>query len=712
MPERRKPMLNRAASQKIRPDHLDRLAVIYVRQSTLFQVRENTGSTTRQYDLVKRAADLGWTQASIQVVDQDQGQSGSSAVGRDGFQWLVAEVGLGHVGAVLSLEVSRLARSCSDWYRLLEICALTETLVIDDEGIYDPGAHNDRLLLGFKGSMSEAELHWLKSRLQGGKMTKAEQGQLRFRLPIGLIYDPVGRIVLDPDEAVQEAVRLVFSLFEQSTSALAVVSAFARQHLRFPTRWWGGKRADELIWSRLSHERVLNILHSPLYAGAYVYGRTKFRSRLLPGEEPRVKGRTRRLPQEDWPIVLLDAHPGYITWEQFLYNQRQLDDNRTWRAEEHRGAVREGPSLLQGIILCGSCGRRMSIRYQRDGSVLMYECHQLHSQLAMRTCQTMRGDRIDQAVVACFLEAIEPAHLEVALAALDQVEARAKQVENQWHRQIERAQYEADLARRRYKAVDPDNRLVARSLEKEWNEKLAEVDKLEREHRLVPKPAALLLTTAQREQIRRLAHDLPAIWHASTTTFVERKQLMRWLIKDVTLSKRGNVIDVAIRWQTEALTTLSIPRYKRSWEERQTSPHVVERVREWSPTQTATQIATLLNEEGLRPGLGGSFTASKVDWIRVAYSIPLACPEGPGFCPSGQRGDGRYSALAAAELLNVNVSTIADWCNAGILESVRAHPHGPRWITLTPDIIEQLRKPTQRHWKRRRTGSQRKNVVD
>jgi len=705
-------MLNRAASQKIRPDHLDRLAVIYVRQSTLFQVRENTGSTTRQYDLVKRAADLGWTQASIQVVDQDQGQSGSSSIGRDGFQWLVAEVGLGHVGAVLSLEVSRLARSCSDWYRLLEICALTDTLVIDDEGVYDPGAHNDRLLLGFKGSMSEAELHWLKSRLQGGKMTKAEQGQLRFRLPIGLVYDPVGRIVLDPDEAVQEAVRLVFSLFEQSTSALAVVSTFARQHLRFPTRWWGGKRADELIWSRLSHERVLNILHSPLYAGAYVYGRTKFRSRLLPGEEPRVKGRTRRLPQEDWPIVLLDAHPGYITWEQFLHNQRQLDDNRTWRAEEHRGAVREGPSLLQGIILCGSCGRRMGIRYQRNGSVLMYECHQLHSQLAARTCQTMRGDRIDQAVVACFLEAIKPAHLEVALSALDQVEARARQVDHQWQRQIERAQYEADLARRRYKAVDPDNRLVARSLEREWNEKLAEVEKLEREHQLLPKPAALLLTTAQREQIRRLAHDLPAIWHASTTTFVERKQLMRWLIKDVTLSKRGNVIDVAIRWQTEALTALSIPRYKMSWEERQTSPHVVERVREWSPTQTATQIATLLNEEGLRPGLGGSFTASKVDWIRAAYSIPLACPEGPGFCPSGQRGDGRYSALAAAELLNVNVSTIADWCNAGILESVRAHPHGPRWITLTPDIIEKLRKPTQRHWKRRRTGSQRKNVVE
>ena len=433
-------MLARQPATKIRPDHLDRLAVIYVRQSTLFQVRENIGSTLRQYDLVKRAQDLGWTTPSIHVVDQDQAHSGSSAVGRDGFQWLVAEVGLGHIGAVLSLEVSRLARSCSDWYRLLEICALTDTLVIDEDGIYDPGLHNDRLLLGFKGSMSEAELHWLKSRLLGGKVAKAERGTLRFRLPIGLVYDPVGRIVLDPDAAVQEAVRLVFSLFEQFGSALAVVMYFAQQHLRFPTRWWGGKQADELVWGRLTHGRVLNILHSPLYAGAYVYGRTQFRSRILPGEEPRVKGRTRRIKPEEWPIVLLDQHPGYVTWDQFLGNRRQLDDNRTWRAEDHRGAVREGPSLLQGIVLCGSCGRRMSIRYQRDGSLLMYECNQAHRQLATKTCQTLRGDRIDQAVVQCFLEAIQPAHLEVALSALDSLEARAKQVDQQWHRQIERAE--------------------------------------------------------------------------------------------------------------------------------------------------------------------------------------------------------------------------------------------------------------------------------
>jgi DNA invertase Pin-like site-specific DNA recombinase len=692
-------MLSRQPSPKIRPDHLDRLAVISVRQSTLFQVRENSGSTTRQYDLVKRALDLGWTPPRIQVVDQDQGQSGSSTVGRDGFQWLVAEVGLGHVGAVLSLEASRLARSCSDWYRLLEICALSQTLVIDEEGIYDPGSYNDRLLLGFKGNLSEAELHWLKCRLQGGKRTKAEQGQLRFRLPIGLVYDPVGKIVLDPDEAVQEAVRLVFTLFEQSGSALAVVSSFAEQHLRFPTRWWGGKQADELIWGRLTHERVLNILHSPLYAGAYVYGRTQFRRHAFAGEEPRVKGRTRRVKQEDWPIVRLDAHPGYITWEQFLRNQQQLDDNRTWRAEEHRGAVREGPSLLQGIVLCGSCGRRMTIRYQRNGSLLMYECHQIHSQLAGKTCQTMRGDRIDQAVVQCFLEAIEPAHLEIALSALDQVEARARQVEQQWQRQIERAQYETDLARRRYQAVDPDNRLVARSLEREWNEKLAAVEKLEREYALMPKQATLMLTTSQREQIRTLAQDLPAIWHASTTTFAQRKQLMRWLIKDVTLSKRGNVIDIAIRWQTEALTHVAIPRHKKSWEERQTSPQVVKRVQELSPTQTNASIAALLNEEGERAGMGGSFTVSKIEWIRYAYHIPAGCPESPKATPTGQRGDGRYSARAAAELLNVDVSTIAEWCKTGRLESVRSTPLGPRWITLSPEIITALRKTTKRKWK-------------
>ncbi len=689
-------MLTGQNALKIRPDHLQRQAVIYVRQSTLLQVRENIGSTARQYDLVKRAHDLGWEQAGIEVIDQDQGQSGSSSIGRDGFQLLVAEVGLGQVGAVLSLEVSRLARSCSDWYRLLEICALTDTLVIDEEGVYDPGLYNDRLLLGFKGTMSEAELHWLRQRLQGGKLTKAQQGQLRIRLPVGLLYDPVGRVVLDPDEAVQEAVRLVFSLFEYHHSALAVVSHFAKHHLHFPTRHWGGTRAGELLWVRLCHGRVLDILHSPLYAGAYVYGRTHTRRHTLPGEEPRIKGHTSRVKQEDWPIVLRDAHPGYLSWEQFLRNQRLLDDNRTWRPEEHRGAVREGTALLQGIILCGHCGRRMSVRY---GAFPLYQCNQTHSQLAVKTCQSMRGDRVDQIVADCFLKAIEPAHLEVALKALDQIDVRAKQIDQQRQRQIERAQYEADLARRRYLAVDPENRLVARSLERDWNEKLTEVDRLEREYQTLPTQAALLLTPEQREQIRALAHDLPALWHASTTTDTERKHLLRFLIKDVTLSQRDKSICIALRWQTEAQTLLSLPKLQKSWEVRQTSPEVIERIREWASLYPDSTIATLLNEAGYRAGLGGSFTASKVQGLRYAYEIETGCPIRPSLCPSGQRTDGRYSAQGAAQLLNVHVSTIAEWCKAGRLESLQASPRSPRWITLTPEIIAALRQPTQRRWK-------------
>lgn len=704
-------MLSHPSLSKIQPDHLDRDALIYVRQSSLIQVRDNTASTMRQYDLVQRALSLGWTRERIHVIDQDQGHSGSSTIGRDGFQALVAQVGLKHCGAVLSLEVSRLARSCSDWYRLLEICALTDTLVIDEEGIYDPGSYNDRLLLGFKGTMSEAELHWLRQRLLGGKLTKAEQGELRFRLPVGLVYDPTGKVVLDPDEEVQAAVRLVFVLFEQEGSALAVVKHFTAHHLRFPDRLWKRTQKGELVWEPLRCGRVLSLLHNPFYAGAYVYGRTKTRRHTLAGEAPRIKGRTRQVKLEDWPIVLRDAHPGYITWEQFRRHQQMLDDNRTWRPEEQRGAVREGSALLQGIVLCGACGRRMNVRYLSDGAIPSYQCRQAHAQLAEKTCQTMRGDGIDQVVAACFLEAIQPAQLAVALSTLDQLEARAKQIDRQWQLRLERAQYEADLAHRRYNAVDPDNRLVARSLERDWNAKLLEVEQLQREYAALPKPAALLITPQERERILALAQNVPAVWQAPTTSQAERKQLLRYLIKDVTLTKREQVIEVRIRWQTEALTELTVPRPKRVADARRTDPRIVARVRELAPIHTSTHIAVLLNEEGFCAGLGGSFTASKVEWIRAAYDIPLDCPEGPGFCPSGQRGDGRYSALAAAELLNVNVSTIADWCNSGRLESVRAGTHGPRWITLTPEIIADFRKPVQRHWKRRHSRRREQNMV-
>ena len=605
-------MMTSLATSKIRPDHLARQALIYIRQSTLMQVRTHTGSTARQYDLVARARDLGWPQAHIRVIDQDQGASGATAQGRDGFQDLVADVGRKRAGAVFCLEASRLARSCSDWSYLLEICALTDTLVLDDEGSYDPGQYNDRFLLGFMGTMSEAELHWLRQRLLGGKLAKARQGQLRMRLPVGLIYDPTGQGVLDPDDAVREAVRLVFDLCTQHGSALAVVTHCTTPRLRFPTRLWGGSRDGELVWNRLSHARVFAMLHNPRDAGTYVYGRTTTRTQVLPGEAPRLKGRTRQVKREAWPMVLLDAQPGSISWAWFQGHQQRLDDHRTWHPEEHRGAVRDGTALLQGLVRWGRWGRRMSVRSPRNRHTPTYECNHAHTHHAARTCQALHGDRIDVAVTQQCLEAIQPAHLEVSLATLAQLEARARQVERQGQLRLERAQYEADAARRRFGAVEPENRLVARSLEHDWNEKWAEVERLEHEAATRPQPVLGGIGPEQRARIVALAQDLPAVWAAPTTTNTARKQLLRCLIKDVTLTKRQTTVHLAMRWQTEAWTTLELARPARPCHARRTAPAIIERIRALAPTPTDRQIAALLKQDGAIPAQGAQCSASKV----------------------------------------------------------------------------------------------------
>jgi DNA invertase Pin-like site-specific DNA recombinase len=683
---------------KLRADHLTRPALIYIRQSTLIQVRENTASTARQYQLAKRVQELGWPEHLIVVIDQDQGQSGASAAGRTGFGHLIAEVGLGRAGAVVSLEASRLARSSSDWYRLIEICALTDTLVIDEDGIYDPGQYNDRLLLGFRGTMSEAELHWLHCRLVGGKLEKAQHGALRFRLPVGLSYDPTGQVVLEPDEEIQHAVRLVFDLFAQHRSALAVVKHFAEHGLQIPDRLWTRQRKGEVVWTPLRHARVLSMLHNPFYAGAYVYGRTKSRTRLLPGEAPRIKARSRRVPRVDWPIVLRDHHVGYLSWEQFMSNVQQLDANRTSRAEERPGAIREGSALLQGLVVCGRCGRRMTVRYMEDGLRPIYLCAQVHKDLAGKTCQFLRGDGIDQAVAHLFLAAMQPAHLQISLATLAQLEERARAVDRQWQLRLERARYEVDLARRRYIAVEPENRLVARSLERDWNQKLTALDRLEREYATHPTPHSLIVNPEERTRILALAQDVPLVWHAPTTTAAERKQLLRLLIKDVTLTKQATTIAIAVRWQTGACSTLDIPRPQRAADAKRTAPAVITRVRELARTHPDEQIAAQLNAEGFRSGSGGNFSTSKVEWIRYVYHIQNGCPRGPAACPTGQRGDGRYSVRAAAALLNVNVSTIAHWCQTGQLDGVQTAPHGPRWVRVTPEVIATLRKPVPQHW--------------
>jgi DNA invertase Pin-like site-specific DNA recombinase len=670
--------------------------MIYVRQSTFLQVRRNTGSTARQYDLRQRAVELGWSVEQIVIIDQDQGRSGASSANREGFQFLVAEVGLGHAGAVFSLEASRLARASSDWYRLIEICALTKTLVVDEEGVYDPGQYNDRLLLGFKGTMSEAELHWLRQRLLGGKLDKAQKGQLRFRPPTGLVYDGLGQLVFDPDEQVQQAVQLLFDLFEEQGSALAVVKHFSDQQLLFPTRLWGGLRDGELVWRPLRHGRVLDILHNPAFTGTYVYGRTQTRTQLLPGEKPLIKGRQRQVKREDWPIVLPEAHAGYITWDQFLRNEQRLDDNRTNRSQERRGAVREGAALLQGLAQCGRCGRRMTIRYLDNGRIPCYDCNQVHKEWAGKTCQSLRGDGIDAAVAALFLAAMQPAQLEISLATLAHLETRAQQIDQQWQLRLERAQYQADLARRRFMAVEPENRLVARTLERDWNDQLAQVQQLEQDYLAWPRPTARLATPAEQQRILALAQDLPTLWHAETTTHTDRKQLLRFLIKDVTLTRRETTFHIGIRWQTEALIELEIARPSQ-----RTAPAVIERIRQLAPSHSDHQISEILNQEGLTTGKKLPFIPNRVQWVRHTHGIALGPSKRPDAYPNGQREDGRYTARATAELLNVDVSTIAAWCKSGHLDGIQAKPHTPWWIKLTPEIIAELRQPIRRRKPRR-----------
>jgi DNA invertase Pin-like site-specific DNA recombinase len=684
------------AAHKVQGDHLERQALIYVRQSTLMQVLKNTGSKIRQYDLAQRALELGWPLERIVVIDEDQGTSGTSLTERDGFEQVVAEVGLGRIGAVLCLEASRLARSNSNWYRLIEICALTRTLVVDEDGVDDPGQYNDRLLLGIKGAMSESELHWLHNRLLGGKLAKAQQGQLRLPLPTGLVYDATNQIILDPDEEVQQAVQFVFDLFEELGTATAVVKHFKRHRLLFPTRQWGGVDHGQLTWKPLGTGRVLAVLHNPAYAGAYAYGRSQSQIQALPDQHKRLVKRTRRLNNpEAWTALRLGTHPGYITWTQFLRNRQRLDDNRTSRDEDRRGPAREGTALLQGIVLCGRCGRRMTIRYLNDGLTPVYKCAQAYRQFGEPTCQAIRGDGIDTAVAHTFLAAMQPAQLEISLATLDQLEAQARQIDEQWQRRLERVRYEADLSRRRLFAVDPENRLVARNLERDWNEKLAEVERLEREYLTLTLPPALVISPQERERILALVQNLPTIWQAETTTYTERKELLRLLIKDVTLSRQDTTIQIGIRWQTEALTELSIPRPKPGGQEHRTAPAVVARIRQLAPSHTDHQIAALLNQDGLTTGFGEPFTGRSVRWVRRQDGIPTGCPEAPSACPSGQRADGRYCTRAAAELLNVSESTIILWCQSGRLDNLQAVPHGPRWIKLTPELIADLRKPTR-----------------
>jgi DNA invertase Pin-like site-specific DNA recombinase len=605
-------------TNKVNTDHLKRDAYLYVRQSTFQQVFGNPESTRRQYDLKGRATALGWPAEQIVVIDSDLGQSGVSASDREGFQRLVGEVGTGRAGIVMGLEVSRLARNSSDWHRLLEICALSGTLILDEDGIYDPAHFNDRLLLGLKGTMSEAELHILRARLHGGYMAKARRGELRIRLPVGFVYDAAGKVQLDPDSQVRDAVRLLFTTFARTGSAGDTFRAFNQQGLQFPCRPPHGPRMGELVWNDLSYSRTLDVLHNPRYAGAFVYGRTHQRKLGTGGRT------TQRLKREEWSVLLHDMHDGYISWDEFEENQRRLIDNN-YRIRGTGGTTppREGTALLQGIALCGVCGKRMLVHYHlRKGKrVPWYCCQQGPMRWPGDRCQDIPGAGIDESISKLVVEAVTPMALEVALSVQEELASRLAEADRLRREQVERARYDAEAARRRYMRVDPDNRLVADTLEADWNDKLRAFSKAKEDYDRKCQSDKEMLGTNQRDHIEALAADFPTVWNASTTTDKDRKRMLRLIIEDVTLVKHPEDIAAHVRFRGGATKTLSLVRPVPSWKTWLTPSQTVSEIDKLLEQHTDSEIATILNQQGYRSGKGLRFHSNIVSQIRRDYGL-------------------------------------------------------------------------------------------
>jgi len=500
--------------QKVKPTHLKRTAYLYVRQSSLRQVFENVESTKRQYALRQHAVALGWHQDQIVVIDSDLGQSGASAADREGFQRLVTEVSLGRAGIVLGLEVSRLARNSMDWHRLLEICALSDTLILDEDGTYDPAHFNDRLLLGLKGTMSEAELHVLRARLQGGILNKARRGELFMRPPIGFAYDAVGRLILDPDQQIQRTIRMLFDTFQRTGSALATVRDFRNSGVLFPRRIHSGPAKGDVIWGKLEHSHVRRVLHNPRYAGVFVFGRSRTR-KSIDGE-----CRVEQLPREEWHTFLPESHPAYISWEEYERNLKRLRENaQAIGSDRRKSPPREGPALLQGLIVCGKCGRRMTLRYhlRQAGLCPEYVCQRKGIENAEPLCQRIPGAEIDRVVSDMLLEMVNPVTLDVALTVQQELQARLDESDRLRKQQVERARYEADLAQRRYMRVDPENRLVADTLEAEWNQKLRALNETQREYEHRREQDRQVFHEEQRAAILSLAQDFPRLWRDPAT---------------------------------------------------------------------------------------------------------------------------------------------------------------------------------------------------
>jgi DNA invertase Pin-like site-specific DNA recombinase len=644
---------------KVTSSHLERDAYLYIRQSTPRQVLENTESTQRQYALADRAVAQGWSREKIHVIDCDQGKTASQAKGRDGFQQLVNEVALGKAGMVLGLEVSRLARNSADWHRLIELCALTGSLILDEDGIYDPTAFNDRLLLGLKGELSQAELHFLKARMRGGVLNKARRGELEMGPPVGLVYRNDRTVALDPDQEVQASIRLVFDTFARTGSALQTVRYFREQGLRFPRRIRSGANQGELLWGQAEHARILQILHNPRYAGAFVYGRTRT------GRKPDGKCTAVKVPQEKWQYLIPNLHPGYISWEQFEANQKRLAENAFAFGNERKiGPVREGPALLQGRVLCGICGERMGVHYEegKNGKLPIYVCREASVRSAAKVCQRVRGKVVDQAISDLLLELMQPLTLEVALAVQQEVEARFAETDRLRQQRVERARYEVELARRRFLKVDPDHRLVADELEAEWNEKLRIHAAAQAEYEQQNQQQRRLVDEETRQKVLSLANDFPRIWNDPEVEPRERKRMLRLLIEDVTLLKVDKIA-VHVRLRGGALRTLVVEPPVPIAQIRKPRPEVVAEIDRLLNDHCDREVAETLNQQGRRTWQDQPYTLKKVAWIRGAYHLKSRFGR--------LRERGLLTAKEMSEKLGIAMTTVHEWARLGFLRRLQ-----------------------------------------
>jgi DNA invertase Pin-like site-specific DNA recombinase len=665
-------------ASKVTPNHRHRAAAIYVRQSSAAQVEHNRESTERQYALVHRAVDLGWHREQVTIIDEDLGLSGSGIAKRAGFARLAADVALAKVGIVLGLEVSRLARNNADWHRLLDLCGMTDTLIGDADGVYHPALFNDRLVLGLKGTMSEAELHILRARLEGGIRNKAARGELRRGLPVGFVWgDDDGEVRFHPDEAVTRAIRAVFTRFAELGSVRQVWLWFRSEKLSFPLQTHG---VDGTRWVTPTYTALHHILTSPVYAGAYVYGRTR-RERYV-ATDGTIQQRLRRLPRAEWGVLLPNHHEGFIDWETYEANQARIDRNVHPHPHLPGGAVREGAALLQGLATCGHCGRRLHTHYRGRSAAPGYHCSGKDLVAGRGVyCLSVGGVQIDEAVTTAFLAALTPAAVDAALAAAQQRDHEDETALAQWRLAVERAQYEAERAERRYRAVEPENRLVARGLETEWEQRLRDLELARRELDAREHQRRRALGQMDAERLRALGDDLRRVWTAPTTTDRDRKELLRALLEEVVLAVERDErrAHLTLRWRGGTITELQVSLRARPPRIR-TDEDSLALIRRLAPHYPDAVIAGILNRQGKRTARGERFTAMHVGSIRRYRHIPR-CE------PPTERADGELLTIAkAAAVLGVAPSTLHRWLTAGIIVGEQLTPGAPWRIRMTDEL--------------------------